>query len=97
MIYNILLASLFCVGLNLIIDTLLEHWTGYNLHWYENHMKPIWQKVCNPLFLCVICMSSVWGTATYYFLNQGIDIKLMFHIPGVALVNWIIKSKFNWE
>lgn len=42
-----------------------------------------------PLIGCVICMASFWGAA-YYFYFVGFDAGVLFFIPAVSGVNYLV-------
>jgi hypothetical protein len=108
MILLCLVIAAACVGTHIVINALLSHFTSYNAEdWYEElHdvdelFRPVknWKThLAKPLFACVTCMASIWGTF-YYILLAPIHLReweLVFcYVPTlmiVALLNtWIYK------
>lgn len=95
-----------CVGLHIVIDELLRHFTGYDsedwyveLHDIDKNYKAVknWKvHLSKPLFACVTCMASIWGTIFYVLLSGYVGIDFFVHyvpvIMMVALFNtWIFK------
>lgn len=95
-----------CVGLHIVIDELLDHFTGWNAQdWYtESHdvaedfkaVKTWKTHLAKPLFACVTCMASIWGTIFYILLSnyQGYDF-FVYYVPTIMMValfnTWIYK------
>ena len=99
------------VGLHLVIDELLQHFTGWtSAEWYdETHealpdgvFKKTWHThLAKPTFYCVTCMASVWGSIFYVMIAPSayFGAELFgWYIPTimmVALFNTIIKKLFD--
>lgn len=43
-----------------------------------------------PLFLCPVCMSSIWGTYFFFYFDQSGIMNLITFIMAVAGVNYLI-------
>jgi hypothetical protein len=100
---DILIISLFCNGWYLItrdgmlLDPIrkfylslcggLEYGNG-DITWNNK----IWRFIYQPIFGCIICMSSVIGSVAYWTLNDFTQqnlTKYPIYIICVAFVNWI--------
>lgn len=111
MIFLCLLISLACVGTHVVISELLITFTGYNsddwheeMHDVDSMFRPLknWKThLSKPLFACVTCMASIWGTL-YYLLLAPIHLRewelVLCYVPTlmiVALLNTYIYKQFN--
>lgn len=70
-----------------------------NPEFFEKHKKKIWAL---PLWSCIRCMSSVWGTATfwipviYFFGFCPIEMYVfIIDIGCLVTLNWIVFKKVN--
>jgi len=103
--------ALAIVGVHLVIDELLQHYTGWSsAEWYdETHealgdgvFRKTWQThFAKPTFYCVTCMSSVWGSFFYVCLaplNYHSWDLVAWYVPTIAMVALfatIIKRLFD--
>lgn len=110
MIFLCLLISLACVGTHVVLKELVGHFTTQDLDgWYASTFneegeftKPtLLTHASKPLFYCVTCMASVWGTF-YYILLAPIHLRewelVLCYVPTlmiVALLNTYIYKQFN--
>lgn len=95
------------VGVRIALGELIEHFTGWTPEEvYETTFKndgcysvSTWKThLAKPLFYCVTCMASIWGTFFYILLAPmhyfGWDLFL-FYIPTIFTValfgTWIYK------
>jgi len=96
------------VGLHIAIKELVSHFTGQDIDQvYEDthdvtddlRIVKTWKThLAKPLFYCVTCMASIWGTFFYILLAPmhyfGFSL-VMWYLPtilAVALLNtWIFK------
>ena len=65
MIGIIIIISLFCEGLNIILDEGML--LGFIRPWIDQRLKPqsFMRYVLKPIVFCHICFASVWGTIVY--------------------------------
>lgn len=103
-----LIISCVIVGLHIAINEILEHFTGANIEdWYAEtyyvdewgHIFKTWKThLAKPLFACVTCMSSIWGTFFYVLLAPrvyfGFDL-FVWYLPTIFMTalfsTWIYK------
>lgn len=50
--------------------------------------------ICKPLFLCPVCMSSVWGAYFFFYFDQSGVMNLIVFIMAVAGVNYLLYEFF---
>ena len=90
------------VGVHLVIDELLQHYTGWSsAEWYDETQKTWQTHLAKPTFYCVTCMASVWGSFFYIFLAplkyHSWDLAA-WYVPTIAmaaLFATIIKKLFD--
>ncbi len=74
---KIIVISLFCYGIHIasepgmLLSSIAE--------WFEKKLPVFWYK---PLFGCVYCMASVWGTAGYVLIS--------IHLGSFGLCEWLL-------
>jgi hypothetical protein len=96
MISTALLISFCVVGLHIVIKEFIHHFTGLEpcevLDLTKKDVDGVLHNtwlthICKPLFACVTCMSSVWGTVFYIILNPyvGMDVYINW-IPTLFMV-----------
>jgi hypothetical protein len=111
MITQIILISIFCNGWYLITrqgmilfflhNWYLELFKGFiradgDVEWMYKTSPEIPRFFYKPLFGCVTCMASIWGSIGYLILNGFDDIvKYIFTIVCVACLNVIIKNIYE--
>ncbi len=44
--------------------------------------KPLWMR--KPLYMCTICMTSIWGTALWF--NPIVEITYLFAVGGIMVL-----------
>lgn len=70
-----------------------------NPEFFEKNKKKIWAL---PLWSCIRCMSSVWGTSTFWIAIINIfgfrPIEIYYYIIDIGCLitlNWIVFKKVN--
>lgn len=51
-------------------------------------------KVCMPIFLCPICMSSIHG-GIYYLIKYQFDLSIFVFMVSISAVNYFISLIVN--
>jgi hypothetical protein len=92
MIQQIAITSLFITGVHILF------WEGGILGWlgiiWETFL-PEW--VCNPVFNCLKCMASVWGTLAWFgYWHGGFNFSFPVFILAVAGLNTIIDGVISF-
>jgi hypothetical protein len=111
MIAQIILISLFCNGWYLItrqgmIFFFLHRWyveasKGFfradgEVEWMYRTAPALPRFIYKPLFGCLPCMASIWGSTGYVMLNGFNDfVNYIFTIVCVACLNLIIKNIYE--
>ena len=70
-------------------------WPGMILSSLTKYLIRLPLLVRKPLFECLICMSSIWGTAFFLSLN-GLSLKLIPHVLAVCGCNLILDSCIHY-
>ena len=84
MIEQILITALFVIGLWYLGEEgeLLSFAKSRMIRWAKT--KRIALMICKPLWLCCVCMSSVWGTGFYYYFNSIIELQTILFCVVLA-------------
>jgi len=111
MITSLIIMSLFCNGWYLItrpnmilfyihkkyVQAIGGDFTGDGFEiWYEN--KPFWKWLYKPLFGCVTCMASIWGSIAYWSIYSWNLGSLQFYpvaIIATSALNLIINRIYD--
>jgi len=100
-IIDILIISLFCNGWYLICDhgMILHPLHRAYINLYQDiHPDSIRYKILSffykPLFGCVTCMASIWGSAVYWTISESL-ILYPITIIGAACGNILINSIYD--
>jgi hypothetical protein len=98
---NILIISLFCNGWYLICDrgmVLFPIHQAYLSIYSDIHPDKIIHRVLaflyKPLFGCVTCMASIWGSLVYWTISDNL-ILWPITIIGAACGNILINSIYE--
>ena len=46
--------------------------------------SPLLLMIFKPLWLCCVCMSSVWGTGFYYYFNSIVELQTILFCVVLA-------------
>lgn len=79
MIYHVIIASLFCVGLHAVTGE------GMLLEFAVRPFAKAPHWIRKPIYQCAPCMSSFWGTL--YFVGYALTVP-EFHIGLISM--WIL-------
>lgn len=97
------------VGLHIAIKELVEHFTGKTIDeyysetykqvdWTDAHvLRKTWKThLSKPLYYCVTCMSSIWGTFFYVLLApRAYSDLFVWYLPTIFMTalfsTWIYK------
>jgi hypothetical protein len=107
---NILIISLFCNGVYLITrpkmllffihDKYLDICKGFiradgETEWIYRSFPTVPRFFYKPLFGCLPCMASIWGTIGYFGLGNSFNWEFPIVIVTVACVNLIINRIYE--
>lgn len=85
MIQHVLICSLMCTLMHVSThEGMIFHRFA---QWYKKDM-PVW--LIKPLFDCLTCMCSIWGTS--YWLLSDTDLSWLVFVLAVGGMNTIIAS-----
>jgi len=90
MITNAIITSLVCVAVHnaLVADGMLLKWLGD----YIDEIVKV-EFIKKPLFKCLPCMASVWGTGAYLFAYPQHDvIQWLIFVLIVSGINKLIQT-----
>lgn len=59
--------SLFCVGLYTTISIMLVTFLDEDPHSITEDAPKVLRIIAKPLFTCVNCMASIWGTVVFWY------------------------------
>lgn len=60
--------------------------------WLELHLP---YYISKPLFMCIPCMASAWGTLLWFVQWNGtLSFGLLFFVLGVAGINYLFSKTF---
>jgi hypothetical protein len=110
MIATIIIISLFCNGIYLITrqgmilffihEWYLEVSKGFiradgETEWMYRTFPTVPRFFYNPLFGCLPCMASIWGTLAYFGLGNSFNWEYPIVIVAVACVNRVINGIYE--
>ena len=67
-------------------------WPGMLFVGFRKYLDRLPGFMRKPLFDCMICMSSVWGTFFFLCVNKVLSIGLIPHVLAVCGLNVILDS-----
>ncbi len=94
------IASFVILGIRLVVDGFLHHFSGTNVDdYYQTIDNEVWKFIAKPLFACYTCMASVWGTITFFVFTGIFPITFIHPVPtwiafclALAFINSVL-----WE
>lgn len=91
---NSFIISLTIIGFHVIIEYLVDHFFKMTISDVYDKYSGKWQlTIIKPLFLCPLCMTSIWGTSLYFLMYGYFDIQCyVFTIGLVGLSNYLISK-----
>lgn len=86
-IETILITSLAIAALHYMII-----WEGMFLFPLKKHLLRLPLLIRKPLFECLFCMSSIWGTASLFFIFKlQLNEYFIFYLFAIAGMNLLIE------
>ena len=86
-IETILITSLAIAALHYMIV-----WEGMILYPLKKHLQKLPLLIRKPLFECLFCMSSIWGTASLFFVFKlQFNEYFIFNLFAIAGMNLLIE------
>ena len=84
---TILITSLAIAALHYMIV-----WEGMILYPLKKHLQKLPRLIRKPLFECLFCMSSIWGTASLFFVFKlQFNEYFIFNLFAIAGMNLLIE------
>ena len=84
---TILITSLAIAALHYMIV-----WEGMILYPLKKHLQKLPLLIRKPLFECLFCMSSIWGTASLFFIFKlQLNEYFIFYLFAIAGMNLLIE------
>lgn len=89
MIEGIIITTLFCIGIHKIfrsggavlkLRSILDWYLPWFIRW--------------PLYFCLPCMASIWGSVGYYILGGDISSSWLLFVGAVCGLNWMAEIFF---
>jgi len=67
-------------------------WEGMFLFPLKKHLQRLPLLIRKPLFECLFCMSSIWGTASLFFIFKlQLNEYFIFYLFAIAGMNLLIE------
>ncbi len=67
-------------------------WEGMILYPLKKHLQHLPRLIRKPLFECLFCMSSIWGTASLFFVFKlQFNEYFIFNLFAIAGMNLLIE------
>ena len=86
-IETILITSLAIAALHYMIV-----WEGMILYPLKKHLQKLPRLIRKPLFECLFCMASIWGTASLFFVFKlQFNEYFIFNLFAIAGMNLLIE------
>jgi len=86
-IETILITSLAIAALHYMIV-----WEGMILYPLKKHLQKLPRLIRMPLFECLFCMASIWGTASLFFVFKlQFNEYFIFNLFAIAGMNLLIE------
>ena len=87
----IIINSLMIAGIHVLL------WPGMIFAWMRKYLKHLPLFIRKPLFECMICMASIWGTAFFLYKNGlSLNLDLIPHLLAVCGCNLILDSCIHY-
>lgn len=84
-LFKALIISLTILGFHVLIEQLIWHFYGLTLEdVYDKYNSKWFFSLFKPLFLCPLCMTSIWGTVLYLLTNS--EYLLIEYITSIGLI-----------
>lgn len=84
---TILITSLAIAALHYMIV-----WEGMILYPLKKHLQKLPRLIRKPLFECLFCMASIWGTASLFFVFKlQFNEYFIFNLFAIAGMNLLIE------
>ena len=84
---TILITSLAIAALHYMVK-----WEGMILYPLKKHLQKLPLLIRKPLFECLFCMSSIWGTASLFFVFKlQFNEYFIFNLFAIAGMNLLIE------